>query len=648
MRSTRRLVLVFALAILAPGLILGGFGVHALIQERRHAEQQVIERLAVEAERVGRRLQSELSLWQQAAEDIARSGTPDPAQWPERVRKVTARPGGALVLLGARDRPRPVPPGQLLWEISPQKAFTGKVHEPSPLLIRAESLELRDKRYVAAIALYREALAGAATQDRPMILHRLARTLAKAGRPDEALKLYEHLAAEPPVLIGSLPSDLVARYAVAQATEGPLRAEKAAALYRSLIDGQWLLSHASYAHYSETVREWTRQDDITRELGSIEEEKIALTRAAEAFLAEPTRLQIGDANLTMAFWSPEPGAAIILGPRVIRDELLDALNTSDVAVSVAAPDGRLIAGIRTPAAVVSADYPVDAGGVPLRLQAWPKDPKRFSAGAERQRTLYVGSLAIVLALLTFGGYFTFRTLKSELAVAQMKADFVSTVSHEFRSPLTGINQLAEMLRDGRLEDDARRRQYYGMIVTETHRLRRLVENVLDFSRMENGRKQYRFESLEPSVWLRELTEGFGAQVAAAGFSIETHIPPDLPAILADRETLTTAVNNLLDNAAKYSLHVKNIRVQAESEEQGLRISVRDSGVGIREADRAHIFEKFYRGGGELSRQVKGVGLGLNLVRHIVSAHGGFVEFESKEGEGSTFTIRLNHGAHSAG
>ena len=117
-----------------------------------------------------------------------------------------------------------------------------------------------------------------------------------------------------------------------------------------------------------------------------------------------------------------------------------------------------------------------------------------------------------------------------------------------------------------MTDEGRRREYYDMIVAETGRLRRLVENILDFSRMEEGQKPYRLESLEPSEWLRELTEDFRAQVAAAGFSIESNIPDDLPAVLADREALTTAVHNLLDNAVKYSADARSVRVERKPTE----------------------------------------------------------------------------------
>jgi signal transduction histidine kinase len=285
-------------------------------------------------------------------------------------------------------------------------------------------------------------------------------------------------------------------------------------------------------------------------------------------------------------------------------------------------------------------YTVQNVALPLRVQVWSKEPRALYDAVNRRENLYVGMLAVVVALLGVGGYLTARMLKSELAVAQMKSDFVSTVSHEFRSPLAGINQLGEMLRDGRVHDQTRRQQYYEMIVTETQRLRRLVENVLDFARLEDGRRQYRFEAVEPAEWLREVAEDFRAEVAGAGFVVEAEIPAELPAIVADRETLTTAVHNLLDNAVKYSGDSNVVRVKAGTDSGGLTISVRDEGVGIREEDQGRIFEKFYRGGGEIAREVKGVGLGLNLVQHIVAAHGGSISFDSKEGRGSTFTIRL--------
>jgi signal transduction histidine kinase len=158
--------------------------------------------------------------------------------------------------------------------------------------------------------------------------------------------------------------------------------------------------------------------------------------------------------------------------------------------------------------------------------------------------------------------------------------------------------------------------------------------------MEEGRREYRFEPLDPSPWLQKLAADFEAEIPVSGAAVETDIPNALPAISADREALGSAVRNLLDNAVKYSPGAKTVWLVAAADTGEIRIAVRDRGVGISEQDRKHIFDRFYRADGEISKRVKGAGLGLSLVRYIVTAHGGTVECQSRVGEGSTFTIRL--------
>jgi signal transduction histidine kinase len=195
-----------------------------------------------------------------------------------------------------------------------------------------------------------------------------------------------------------------------------------------------------------------------------------------------------------------------------------------------------------------------------------------------------------------------------------------------------------MLLDGRTTDPEKQRRYFKMIVQESDRLARLVENILDFSRMEEGRREYLFEPLSPTPWLRKLAADFDSEIAPSGVAVEVNIPDGLPSISADGQALGSAVRNLLDNAVKYSPGQKTVWLDAEAEEDTVKISVRDKGVGISEQDRKHIFDRFYRADGDISKRVKGAGLGLSLVSHIVTAHGGTVECRSRVGEGSTFTI----------
>jgi len=272
--------------------------------------------------------------------------------------------------------------------------------------------------------------------------------------------------------------------------------------------------------------------------------------------------------------------------------------------------------------------------LPWVVEAVPVDVARLYAGADQRRRIYMTMLLLVFAFLMVGGYITARAVKRELEVARLKSDFVSTVSHEFRSPLTAIRQLSELLQRGRVSTEDKRQAYYELISRESGRLSRLVENLLDFSRMEEGRKQYYFDRLDTAEWLRELGSGFQRG------SVTLSIPAELPPILGDRVALTSAVDNLLDNAVKYSPPGAPVVCEAEASGREVTIRVRDRGCGIASEDREHVFEKFYRGAGEISRQVKGAGVGLSLVRQIVEAHGGTVDFDTRVGEGTVFRIRL--------
>jgi signal transduction histidine kinase len=634
MRTSRRLLLIFSITVLVPGLILGVLGLKALSQQRRDAETQVRETLRVMAENEGRRLELELKDWQQAIDELARSESEDAARWPARVREAIARPGSAVVLLGSREHVRRFPAKQPLYRLTPELETVED--ESSAGFLEAESFEVREKQFDRAIPLYQQLKSSAKPGERILALHGLARTFAQAGRTEDALRTYRLLEKEPPVRLGPVPSDLLARAQIVALEQESQRADEALRLYRGLVAGQWRLDSVMVAHYSHLARQSIPRTEETLRLMAEED----LDLAVESFLESPSSLVAHGETAALAFWHSQPDAAIVLGEPWLRANLVLAVNDKDFAAALFAPDGQLLVGDSTLNSEPAGGYTLQSANFPLRLKVWAKDPSTLYSGVNRQQNLYLAMLAVLVALLGFGGYFTIQTLKSELAVAQMKSDFVSTVSHEFRSPLAGINQLGEMLRDGRVEDETRRQEYYGMIVTETQRLRRLVENVLDFARMEDGRKQYRFEPVEPVAWLSDVAEDFQAQVAARGFAVEANIPKELPAIVADRETLTTAVHNLLDNAVKYSGGSHIVRLEARSSDDGLSISVCDRGVGIREEERSRIFEKFYRGGGDLARQVKGVGLGLNLVQHIVAAHGGTIDVDSREGEGSTFTIHL--------
>jgi signal transduction histidine kinase len=247
---------------------------------------------------------------------------------------------------------------------------------------------------------------------------------------------------------------------------------------------------------------------------------------------------------------------------------------------------------------------------------------------------------LIAGILTFGLIFTIRSIAHELELAKLKSDFVSTISHEFKSPVTSIRQLSEMLKTNRVPTRERRVQYYDILVEQSERLSLLIDNILDFSKMEEGRKKFVFEKTNIHEVLQEIISTIQDRVRHEGFVIEVKITGPLPIIKLDRAAISQAINNLIDNAIKYSAEIKKVVVNAYTENHYLVISIQDFGTGIRKEEIGKIFDRFYRGGDELTRKVKGSGLGLTLVKQIVEAHQGKVEVKSETGKGSVFTVFL--------
>src|SRR5262249_50427579 len=252
------------------------------------------------------------------------------------------------------------------------------------------------------------------------------------------------------------------------------------------------------------------------------------------------------------------------------------------------------------------------------------------------------SLWIVMTLFLIAAVaLMLRTASREMKLTQMKADFVSNVSHELRTPLASIRVLAELLNLGRISQPDRVREYGAYIESEGRRLTQVINNILDFSRIESGRKLFQFESCDIKEIVTGTLDAFSVHLKQNGFTLTYEAPQTMPPkIVFDPDAIALALTNLLDNAIKYSGEEKEINVRLTLSDDFVAISITDRGVGIAAEEHEKIFEKFYRVGSSLVHDVKGSGLGLSLVKHIVLAHHGKITVQSKPGEGSSFTIQL--------
>ena len=377
--------------------------------------------------------------------------------------------------------------------------------------------------------------------------------------------------------------------------------------------------------------------------------------------------------LTTAFF-PLPGvekdrvviAGVTLDPEYLKQTLLprmlDAViayklgeeggNPLALAVYVAESDGESASGLTTGYGI--APLAASAGwrngmpevsrtladalpGVTLGIKFQGTSVEALGRSWVRSSLLTLG----VVSLLLCGGLvLTYRSVSKEVALAKLKSDFVSNVSHELRTPLSLIRLYAETLELGRVQGRAKVEEYYRIIRTESERLTGLINNILDFSRIEAGRKEYEFRETDLAELVSNTIDTYRDQIDEQGFTFEQRIDPNLPPVHVDREAIARSLVNLVNNALKYADREKFLAVKLYRADDVVKLEVADRGIGIPRNEQSKIFEKFYRAGDPLVHNTKGSGLGLSLVQHIAHAHGGDVDVESTPGKGSTFTLTL--------
>jgi signal transduction histidine kinase len=701
MHQRRRIVILFGAGIVLPSLLLGYLAFRGIQNDRALLEKEKLEETRRNAGLVVRTVGDEITAVETALAKVMadHSGTPGPES-AAALKKLAAENPLVEQFFYLQDLKNIHFPIARLLYIPDGRREAGPSAPGNPgdfgEFQAAQRLEFQGKNYPRASTAYQRALKRASDPRLTgLILNALARVQRKSGLLKEAVSTYERIVRDygGVVIPGGMPLGPSASLEICvlsrEFEDFAKSLQTSSGLYRSLLRQDWNLEKAEFDFFVQRTRSHIEAFflnpppgiDLAKlrgEFQTLGAEEAKQRKETERMIVfeqgAATALEAKTASGTEASNPPFARLALEIGnlPYLvsIQRSAERAGNASDTAWGILIDAERLRKDVLRPAlhdhfpsgettwavkardgsGILASENP-STGPVTIRMnfasnfpdwtlefhQAPPHLIKSFLLS---RRGLYFFVFLLIAGILIFGLVLTIRSVSHELELARMKSDFVSTVSHEFKSPLTSIRQLAEMLQSGRVPSEERRQMYYDVLLEQSERLAMLTDNILSLAKIEAGRSEFAFEATDISMLLTEVVTSIRERVRHEGFDIGLDVEGALPLLSVDRTALSQAVTNLVDNAIKYSGDSRKISVGARLEEQAVVIAVRDFGVGIKKEDIDKIFERFYRGGDELTRTVKGSGLGLTLVREIVEAHRGKVHVESEPGKGSVFSIRL--------
>lgn len=622
-RPARNLVALIAGVTVVPLVILVWLGWRLLEQDVTLEQQQIQQRVERAADLVVVALRQKLSLVEEQLES-------DDIRWPDGMPVVDFRNDRVRVQSG-RVAYLPVVPSlpeasSTVFAEGERLEFVGR----SPGMAADWFQPLTESPNHAVVA-------GA--------LVRLGRTLSKAGRLEDAAATYKRLMTLDDVSVGGVPASLVGKYALGrllqeQRREHELR-QLGMTLRTDLLAGRWLLPGSVYRLYAGDAVKWSgtasQSSDSEMFAEAVNTLWLRWNSVPPALRAATSRETVTVAGETLTVLSRTVRGsyrAVVAKSDAVEAEWMTPIESLSRAhqVHVDVQGTGTLDGARVRRSAADS-------GLPWALTiSTLQPPPEQSAFAFRRYSLVAG-FALLLVMAAVAGYSIIRAVNRELTVARMQSEFVATVSHEFRTPLTTLRQFTDMLRDQPSLGAERRSLAYEAQSRATERLTRLVESMLDFGRMEAGAHRYRFEARDCTALVRRIVDDYSNVARSSGHTVA--FAGNGPAnIDGDEEALSTAVRNLLDNAVKYSPQAQAVDVGVQRRNGDVFISVQDHGIGIPAHEQGQIFTKFHRGEQARTRGIKGTGIGLAMVHEIVKAHHGRVEVESAPGAGSTFTIVL--------
>ncbi len=692
----KKFLAIFFIVVFLPSVVLAFFGIRAIQNEKFKLQQQNLEQQKGFARAVQTGIQSHIERNSSRLKELSTQKAFSDKDY-RAIRDLILKHlkdeslFGHIVIWNLNESPWL--PG---FQTHPPYAKTLAVSEDwkkwQPDLANAERAEFRRRKYDVAISLYKRILDRAEDNHvKAWMLSRIARCKIKQKKFKQAVNAYRSIIADYPDLFteSGRPLELASRMEMLDAFRLDKNHEsffrESLNTYDLLEKNIWSLDGEQIKVYATMLKNMIRDvdsenpskdipDNFSTAVEDIQnsiEEKLKIWQMAELVrrnVLPQSRKKLDNINSdspqvqksTVQF---ENNDVLVLFVPLNKDDsgqyyeflgslfrigdmakTIDALVTENCPMDISAIfrsslSDKIVFGDKSLAEkrpIITEFFPENFP--PWKVELYQSD--EGGSGFSLHKNIFFWTILALLFILFFGSGLIIRTIIQEVNLLNLKSEFIASVSHEFKTPLTSMGAILEHLMDDKVKDPDKTQEYYRILSHDSERLKRLVKNVLDFTKIEEGKRKYKRESIDIIRLVQQEVDSFEKENRSNRFKVGVEKSVNIPTVYADKEAMSQAVHNILDNAAKFSDQEKKIDVEVKRKEKSIEIAVRDRGIGIPESEQKKIFGKFYRGKQASTVSPTGTGLGLTLVKHIMRAHGGDVVIQSRPREGTCVSLIL--------
>ncbi len=683
-RQQKKLIIIFLFTIVLPSLALSTFGILAIKNEKYRLEQKILEEQQNAMMLLKKQFSNQLKIIEELLENTAQLTAFSDKDY-TAMRK-------NLNLILTKNQPVDqvfviFEEGEAFFPLLQNAPDVTEILEPSltsiqkSILTRSRKAEFVNQDFGLAITLYTELFNRVSEYNlKAQMLNDLARVQKKSGKIVSATDTYKRIIEQYPLSLTSskLPLVITAELQLIDCNRNSGNKKQALAraltLYEKILNGEMNLNENQFHMYTEMsteiinkliykeqvfssnqdlrknydilkkkyrlrAKQWKDRKQIEVEIiPSLKELKNQSKTRSFHF---SRRIQREDFLITAV---PISGMLCVKwnNDRMIREWLQPIvdnlfLNERFNVVITDLNGGILLGEAHQKKDPISVTSEFDDYFPPWKIQI-SRVSSNNELGINLFKNYYFWSILTLLMILIFGTSLLIRTISREREIIAIKSDFIASVSHELKTPLTSIKALTERLIAGKVKSPEKMHEYFTIIEQDANKLTQLVKNTLDFSKIEEGKKEYIFESTDITSWLNRTIDEFNNDYIPERIETRKNFDPEIPSISIDRDAISQCLNNLLDNAIKFSPDSRFVEVYLKKDPDFVIIEVKDWGIGIPKENLHRIFDKFFQGPPSTQQSVKGTGLGLALVKHAIEAHNGRIEVQSSLGQGSTFTI----------